>query len=89
MYESVASTNKNNHGVANLAAQAINISGGTIPRIVSEARKNENITCGEYVSTKVFSNELKSKKKYSRPIKIIMNMAATIPPLKAVSLRKE
>ncbi len=65
MYDKVARTNKNNHGVADFDAQAINISGGIIPKIVSEIRKNGNITCGEYVSTKLFSNELISNKKYS------------------------
>ena len=67
MYERVASTNRNNHGVADFDAQPINISGGIIPKIVSEVRKIENIICGEYVSTRPVRSELISKKKKSRP----------------------
>ena len=42
-YEIVASANKNNQGLADLEAHAIKTSGGIMPKIVSEAKKNENI----------------------------------------------
>ena len=39
----MASINKNNQGLADFEAQAIKISGGIIPKTVSEAKKNENL----------------------------------------------
>ena len=81
MYDIVANTNKNNHGVTDFDAQAINISGGIIPKIVSEIRKTENIICGEYVSTRLLSSELISKKKNSRPSNNKIKITITEPPL--------
>jgi hypothetical protein len=46
-YDREASINKNNQGVDDLDAQAINISGGISPKIVSDTRKTRNITFGE------------------------------------------
>lgn len=89
MYDRVANPNKNNHGVIDFDAQAINISGGIIPKIVSEIRKTENIICGEYVSTRLFSSELISKRKNSRPSNNKIKITNTVPPLKAVSFKKE
>ena len=43
----VASINKKNQGLADLEAQAIKISGGIIPKKVSEAKKNENTNVEE------------------------------------------
>jgi|TARA_B110000977_G_scaffold1989_1_gene2762 hypothetical protein len=43
----VASINKKNQGLADFEAQAIKISGGIIPKKVSEAKKNENINVEE------------------------------------------
>jgi hypothetical protein len=48
----VAKTNRYSHGLADLDDQAMNISGGTSPNIVSERRKNEKTILGGYVSTK-------------------------------------
>lgn len=80
---------KNSHGVPDLDAHAINISGGTNPNTVSESRKNEKIIWGEYVSTRVFSNELKSRKKISNASKIAATTTIAIPPFMAVSFKKE
>ena len=46
-YEIVASINKNNEGLVDFDAQAIKTSGGIIPKIVSEAKKNGNINIAE------------------------------------------
>ncbi len=89
MYDRVANPNKNNHGVTDFDAQAINISGGIIPKKVSEIRKIENIIRGEYVSTRLFSSELISKRKNSRPSNNKIKITNTVPPLKAVSFKKE
>ncbi len=43
----MASINKNNQGSADFEAHAIKTSGGIIPKIVSEAKKNENINLEE------------------------------------------
>lgn len=86
-YDMVAKPNKNNHGVADFDAQAINISGGTMPKIVSEIRKKENIICGEYLSTKALSSELISKKKNSSPNNNKTKIITAEPPLKAVSFK--
>ena len=61
MYDKVAKTNKNNHGVADFDAHAINTSGGIIPKIVSDTKKNENTICDEYVATRLLSSELISR----------------------------
>ena len=47
MYEAEARKNKNSQGVADLALQAIKISGGSNPKTVSENKKNARIICGE------------------------------------------
>jgi hypothetical protein len=72
-----------------LEAQAINISGGTKPSRVSDTRKKVKIMGGEYVSTRLLSNELKSRKNISSARIIMINIKITHPPLTAVSLRKE
>jgi len=61
MYDIVANTNKNNHGEADFEAHAIKTSGGIIPKIVSETKKNENTIGAEYVATRLFSSELISR----------------------------
>ena len=43
MYEIVANTKRNIHGVPVFEAQAIKISGGTNPKKVSESKKKEII----------------------------------------------
>ena len=58
MYDMVANTNTNNHGEADFDAHPINISGGIMPRIVSEIKKNENTNGGEYAATRLLSSEL-------------------------------
>lgn len=81
MYDIVANINKNNHGVTDFDAQAINISGGIIPKILSEVRKTENIICGEYVSTRLLSSELISNRKNSRPNNNKIKITIAEPPL--------
>ena len=46
-YEIVASTNKNNQGLADFEDHTIKTSGGIIPKIVSEAKKKEKINVEE------------------------------------------
>ena len=87
MYEMVANTNKNNHGVADFDAHAIKTSGGIIPKKVSEVKKIEQTTCHEYVASSVFNSELKSRKKYSRTSNSTTKATSTAPPLKAVSFK--
>ena len=43
----MASINKNNQGLADFETQAIKISGGIIPKTVSEAKKKEKINLEE------------------------------------------
>ena len=47
MYDMVASKSKNNQGVTDFEAHAMNTSGGINPKTVSEIRKNENMNWGE------------------------------------------
>ena len=46
-YDIVAKTNRNNHGVADFEAHAINSSGGTKQKTVYDNRKKEIITVAE------------------------------------------
>jgi hypothetical protein len=85
----LAKINRNNHGVADFEAHAINISGGTMPNIVSEAKKKLKIACGEYFATKSLSMLLKSKINNSNPTNTTTNNSITNPPLNAVSFRNE
>ena len=89
MYDIVAKTNKNNHGVADFDAHAIKISGGIIPKIVSETKKNENTSCDENVATRLLSNELKSRTNSSNPSNNKTKISTAAPPLKAVSFKNE
>lgn len=58
--------NNVNQGVAVFEPQAIKISGGTIPKIVSDAKNIVNTNTGECASTMLFSMAFISIKKYSR-----------------------
>ncbi|MDP2888630.1 MAG: hypothetical protein Q8P34_06625 [Bacteroidota bacterium] len=88
IYDRAAIINKNNQGVTDFALQAIKSSGGSNPKKVSEIKKVKKTEVVEKVSTTVFSNALKSKKKYSNTTNTATNRSITSPPLIAVLFKK-